>query len=601
MIDKSNETNLSMAKYAKEWQSIWMNVLETNRETVREAVQEMIPNLKQEKEHPVTIFDPQIVIKTLHTVAAALSKKPQSIQGVQTDHMKNVLKLMGVVTQHVKGEAVEPMVRIDSRDKRFKNPLWQSHPGFFFMQQLYLLNSQLLKEVLGQLEGVDPQTAQKMEFYVKHLIDAMSPTNFPLTNPDVIRQTFETKGENLIHGFKNFLGDTVNGSLNIKMTDMSALKLGKDIATASGKVVFQNEYLELIQYSPTTKKVHSVPIMIIPPWINKFYVFDLKPENSFIRWAVDKGFTLFIVSWINPDKRHAHKTISDYTIRGVKEAFDFVRGYTKHKSINMIGYCTGGVLLNCLMTYLKAKGKEKEIKSATLIAAPVDFREAGDLLVYICEEQLKKIESHIKKKGYLDANSMMQSFNLLRANDLIWSFYINNYLMGKEPIPFDMLHWNSDAVRMPGKMHSDFLRKMYLENRLMQPGGIQIDDVPVDLRTIDTPMFVMAAADDHIAPWRAVFPLSTLVKGATEFVLSGSGHVAGVFNHPDKHKYHFWKNKQPAANADEWLSNAEKVTGSWWPVWEEWMKTHAGKLVNAQAIADKDALADAPGSYVLAK
>lgn len=601
MINKSNETNLSFADYAKEWQSIWLNVLETNREAMRESVQAMLPNLQQTEEMPATIFDPEIVIRTLQQATRLLSKKPKSVQEMQTDHFKKVLKLMETVTAHMKGEDVEPLVEVEAKDKRFRNPLWKNHPGFFFMQQLYLLNAQLLQSILLQLKELDPKTAHKMNFYVKHLIDAMSPTNFPLTNPDVIRQTYETKGENLIHGFKNFLGDTVNGTLNIKMTDMTALKLGKDIATAPGKVVFRNNYLELIQYSPTTPKVHSVPIMIIPPWINKFYVFDLKPENSFIRWAVDRGFTLFMVSWVNPDKRHAQKTMSDYTLRGVQEAFDFVRQYTKHKSINMIGYCTGGVLLNCLMTYLKAKGKDKEIKSATLIAAPVDFREAGDLLVYVCEAQLKKLESHIKKKGYLDAHSMVQSFNLLRANDLIWSFYINNYLMGKEPIPFDMLHWNSDAVRMPGKMHADFLRKMYLENKLMQPGGIQIDDVPVDLRTIATPMFVMAAADDHIAPWRAVFPLSNMVKGATQFVLSGSGHVAGVFNHPEKQKYHFWKNNQKTDNPDEWLATAEKFAGSWWPVWEEWIEKYTGKMVDAQPISEDAALDAAPGTYVFAQ
>lgn len=602
MIRKSKETNLSSVfGYAKEWQDIWMNVLEANREVLRETVQSMLPGLQQADEHPVTIFDPGIVMGALEKAVTELSKKPQSITEIHTDHFKNILKLMETMVQHLKGEEVQPLIKLDSKDKRFKNPVWQSHPGFFFMQQLYLLNAQLLKEVLTQLKGLDPKTSHKMEFYIKHLIDAMSPTNFPMTNPDVIQEIYETKGENLVQGFKNFLSDSVNGSLNIKMTDMEALKLGRDIATAPGKVVFRNELLEVIQYSPTTEKVHAVPLLIIPPWINRFYVFDLKPENSFIRWAVSRGFTVFIVSWVNPDKRHATKTITDYTLKGAKEAFDFVRKYTNHKSINMIGYCTGGVLLNCLMAYLKAKGKDKEIKSATVIAAPTDFREAGDLLVYVCEEQLKKLEKHIKKKGYLDANSMVQSFNLLRANDLIWSFYINNYLMGKEPVPFDMLHWNSDAVRMPGKMHADFLRKMYLENKLMQPGGIKIDDVSVDLRTISTPMFIMAAADDHIAPWRAVFPLANMVKGATEFILSGSGHVAGVFNHPAKNKYHFWKNNQKAETADEWLNAAEKMPGSWWPVWEEWIEKFAGKMVDAQKISENNALDEAPGSYVVAK
>lgn len=602
MIDRSHKTNLSAAfHYAKEWQDIWMNVLETNREIMRESVAAMLPQLKKTEEHPVTIFDPEIVSKTLHKAVAELSKKPQTIKEIQTDHLKNVLKLLETVTQHIPKQEITPIIEVDARDKRFKNPIWKENPAFFFMQQLYLLNAQLLKEITMQITELDPQTAKKLSFYTNHLIDAMSPTNFPLTNPDVLQQTYETKGENLIHGFKNFLKDSVNGQLEIKMTDMKALKLGKDIATSPGKVVFRNDLLEVIQYSPTTAKVHAVPILIISPWINKFYVFDLKPENSFVRWAVNQGYTLFIVSWVNPDKRHSSNTLEDYILKGAKEALDFVRKYTKHKSINMIGYCTGGVLLNCLLAYLKAKGKDKIVRSATIIAAPTDFREAGDLLVYVCEEQLKKLESHIKKKGYLDANSMVQSFNLLRANDLIWSFYINNYLMGKDPIPFDMLHWNSDAVRMPGKMHADFLRKMYLENRLIQAGGIKINDVPIDLTTISTPMFIMAAADDHIAPWRAVYPLSNLIKGTTKLVLSGSGHVAGVFNHPAKNKYYYWQSDKRFENADEWLASAEKSPGSWWPVWQEWVEEFAGKMIEAKAIPDSDSLGEAPGTYVLAK
>lgn len=602
MIRKSNETNLTaFFDYAQEWQDIWLKVLEKNQETIKESVTNMVPVLKKKEEHPVTIFDPQIVMSALNQAAEKLSKKPQVVMDLQKEHLKDVMQLFEVVIKQMKGGDVSPLVDVDPKDKRFKNPIWQNNPTFFFMQQLYLLNSRLLKQMLNQVDGLDPKTSQKLEFYTKHLIDALAPTNFPLTNPDVLKKTYETKGENLIHGFKNFLGDSVNGTLNIKMTDMEALKLGRDIATTPGKVVYRNDLLELIQYSPTTEKVYSVPILIIPPWINKFYVFDLKPENSFIKWAVNKGFTLFIISWINPDKRHSQKTITDYTLEGAKQAFDFVRKYTKHDAINTIGYCTGGVLLNCLLTYLKAKGKEKQVLSSTVIAAPIDFREAGDLLVYVCEEQLKKLENHVRKKGYLDANSMVHSFNLLRANDLIWSFYVNNYLLGKDPIPFDMLHWNSDAVRMPGKMHTDFLRNMYLENKLIKPGGIQIDDVPVDLSTIDIPMFVMAAADDHIAPWRAVYPLANTVKGMTEFVLSGSGHVAGVFNHPDKNKYHFWKNNQVEATADEWLEHAEKVTGSWWPTWYEWVKKFSGKMVKAKEIPEKDGLGDAPGSYVAAK
>lgn len=599
MIRKSNKTNLTaIFDYAREWQDIWIKVLEKNQETIQQTVKKMVPVLQKEEAHPVTIFDPQIVMRALSQAVEKLSAKPQAVMNIQTDHLKDVMSLLNMVARHIKGDQVSPLIEIDPKDKRFKNPIWNNNPTFFFMQQMYLLNSRLLKQMLNQIDDLDPKTSQKLEFYTKHLIDALAPTNFPLTNPDVIKETFETKGENLVQGFKNFLSDSVNGTLNIKMTDMEALKLGRDIATTAGKIVYKNDLFELIQYLPTTDKVHSVPILIVPPWINKFYVFDLKPENSFIKWAVDKGFTIFIISWVNPDRRHAQKNITDYTLEGVKQAFNFVRKYTKNDAINTIGYCTGGVLLNCFLTYLKAKGNESQVISSTIIAAPIDFREAGDLLVYVCEEQLKKLESHVKKKGYLDANSMVHSFNLLRANDLIWSFYVNNYLLGKDPIPFDMLHWNSDAVRMPGKMHTDFLRNMYLENKLIQPGGIKIDDVPVDLRTIDIPMFIMAAADDHIAPWRAVFPLTTTVKGVTEFILSGSGHVAGVFNHPDKNKYHFWQNKHIENSPDDWLEGAEKVSGSWWPAWYDWVQKFSGNMVNPKKIPENMILGEAPGSYV---
>ena len=595
MSAQKNESPLELyQEMNREWQEIWSKVIEKNQQSWMEFWKQ---EPKKNSKGVVTIFDPEVVQDTMAMAAQKLSERPDQIIELQKEHLRDVMAIVNEVSQQLRGQEAHPIIELDPRDKRFKNEIWQKNPAFFFMQQLYLINAKLLRNVIEQIEGLDPQTYGKLEFYTRQIIDAMSPTNFPLTNPDVIQETYDSKGENLIHGFKNFLKDTANGSFNIKMTDMEALQLGRDIATSPGKVIYRNRYLELIQYSPTTKTVYEKPIFIIPPWINKFYVFDLKPENSFIKWAVDQGFTLFMVSWANPDKWHADKTLSNYVLDGVNEALEFILKYTKRDTVNAIGYCTGGVLLNSLLTYLKAKGK-KPFDAATIIAAPIDFKEAGDMLVYVCEQQLKKLEAHVKKKGYLEGNAMVQSFNLLRSNDLIWSFYVNNYLMGKEPMPFDMLHWNGDAVRMPATMHTQFLRDMYLDNKLIQPGGIKVKDVPVDLTTIDLPMFVMAALDDHIAPWKAVYPLTQAVKQAEKFVLSGSGHVAGVFNHPAKNKYYFMEADKFYKTAEEWLEHAEKQTGSWWPTWKNWMEQYAGKKVPAPKISEKDVIAEAPGDYV---
>lgn len=597
MSPQKNETPLEIYQnFAREWQEIWTKIIDANQKTWVDYGRSLRPEPSPQK-GVMTIFDPEIVQDTIAKAAQKISERPDRVIELQKEHLKDVMAIVKEVGEQLKGGQAQPIVEVDPRDKRFKNEIWRTNPAFFFMQQIYLINAKLLHNTLAQIDGLDEQTLNKLEFYTRHLIDAMAPTNFPLTNPDVIQETYESRGENLIQGFKNFLKDSATGTFNIKMTDMEALQLGRDIATTKGKVIYRNPYLELIQYSPTTKKVYEKPILIIPPWINKFYVFDLKPENSFVKWAVDQGFTLFMISWANPTQWHADKTLSHYVLDGVKSALDFVLSYTKRDVINVIGYCTGGVLLNSLLTYLKAKG-EKPFDAATIIAAPIDFREAGDLLVYICEQQLKKLEAHVSKRGYLEGNAMVQSFNLLRANDLIWSFYVNNYLMGKEPMPFDMLHWNGDAVRMPATMHTQFLRQMYLENRLLKPGGIKIGDVAVDLRTIDLPMFVMAALDDHIAPWRAVYPLTQAVKQAQKFVLSGSGHVAGVFNHPDKNKYYFMEADKLYDTAEQWLEQAHKQTGSWWPTWKEWMEQYAGNKVPAPTIDPKAVIAEAPGEYV---
>lgn len=597
MMEKSEKTSLaSIDDFSQTWQDIWLNVVTQTQQTLINFWAESPPTPPSHSS-PMAIFDPEVMGEVFTKAMIHMSEKPEKIWELQQQHLKDVQSVWHNVMAKIQGQSPKPLFEIDSKDKRFINPLWQDNPVFYFMQQLYFVNSRLLREVMANVEGIDSKTSHKLEFYTRHIIDAMAPTNFPLTNPDVLEETFQSGGENLIQGFKNYLRDTVNGQVQVRMTDMEAFTIGKDIAATPGKVVFRNDLFELIYYTPTTKTVMATPLLILPPWINKYYIFDLKPENSFVRWAVSMGVPVFIVSWVNPDERHAHKTLTDYVLEGAKTAMEQVLKITRKKQLNMMGYCTGGILLNCMLTYLKAK-KKNPVKSATVVATPVDFREAGDLLVYVCEQQLKKLQAHVKKKGFLEGQSMVQSFNLLRANDLIWSFYVNNYLMGKEPMPFDMLHWNCDAVRMPATMHTDYLRWMYLENRLMKPGGISIEDIPVDLKTISVPMFIMAAIDDHIAPWRAVYPLTQYPQGQTQFVLSGSGHVAGVFNHPEKNKYHHWFSSVLPQSPDEWLENAEKTQGSWWPVWRNWLEQFSGGFESPQKIDESLILEDAPGSYV---
>lgn len=587
----------SIMDYSAVWQDIWQNVIAQTQSQMMDFFQEHPEQSSALTTMKNDVFDPKLVRETFAQAWPKLLEHPEKLMELQKQHLYNVRQVWKNVQLQLQGQQSSPLFPTEIRDKRFSNPAWRENPIFSFLQQIYLLNSRLLRETISNIEGLDERTQRKLDFYTRHMIDALSPTNFPLTNPDVLEETLATKGENLIQGFRNYIQHTIDQEINIPITDMSAFRLGENLATTPGKIIFRNELFELIQYTPTTKKVSEIPLLIIPPWINKYYIFDLKQENSFVKWAVDSGLTVFIISWANPDRRHSTKTLSDYVLDGALTALDFVRNLTKKPAINVMGYCTGGVLLNCLMCYLKAKKADKII-SATLVASPVDFREAGDLLVYVCEQQLKKLESHVQKKGYLEGKKMVQAFNLLRANDLIWSYYVNSYLMGKGPMPFDLLYWNCDAVRMPAKMHTDFLRKMYLENRLIQPGGIKIKGVNVDLRKIETPMFIMAAIDDHIAPWRAVFPMTQIGNTQKKFVLAGSGHVAGVINHPAKNKYHYWTTDTQRETAEEWLNHAQKIPGSWWIEWRKWLKTYTGKMVSPPKFSTDLVLDEAPGPYV---
>jgi polyhydroxyalkanoate synthase subunit PhaC len=485
-------------------------------------------------------------------------------------------------------------------DRRFRNPAWSENLIFDYIKQCYLVTADSILSTVRQVEGLDDKTAHKVDFYTRQFVDAIAPSNFLMSNPEVLEATLRSGGENLLHGLENLLEDLERGKgrLSIAMTDMKAFRPGENIAATPGQVIYQNELMQLIQYDPATQKVRRTPLLIVPPWINKFYVLDLRPENSFIRWAVTQGHTVFVISWINPDERLSRKSFADYMLQGPLEALDAIEAATGERAANLIGYCLGGTLLASTLAYLAAKGEER-VKSATYFVSLVDFTDVGDMAVFIDEEQLKALEARMSERGYLQAHDMANSFNMLRANDLIWSFVVNNYLLGKEPVPFDLLYWNADATRMPAAMHSFYLRNMYHDNRLSKPGGITLAGVPIDLRLITTPTFILSTREDHIAPWRSTYAATQIYGGPVKFVLAASGHIAGIVSPPGS-KYGHWQNSALPKEADEWFRNATAAKGSWWPLWDEWVSDFSSGEVKARKPGGRKLkpLEAAPGSYV---
>ena len=505
-------------------------------------------------------------------------------------------------TRMMGGDAGEPIVKPAADDRRFRAPEWQENHFFDFIKQSYLLTSNWFLSSVKETQGLDEKNAQKLAFFTRQYVDALSPTNFALSNPTVLRETLDSGGENLLRGLSNLLDDLERGGgkLNIRMSDKGDFTVGENIAVTPGKVIFQNDLIQLIQYAPQTKTVHTRPLLVVAPWINKFYVLDLKPKNSLIRWAIEKGYTVFAISWVNPDQALAHKSFENYMFEGPLAALTAIEAATGEKEVAAVGYCLGGTLLSATLAYMAAKN-DKRITSVTFLATLVDFSEPGELGLFIDEEQLTSLEEMMREKGYLDGGEMATTFNLLRANDLIWSFVINNYLMGREPFPFDLLYWNADSTRMPAEMHSFYLRKMYQENALVRPGGIELDGVPIDLGKINVPTYVLAAHDDHIAPWQACFKATGLYSGKLRFVLGQSGHIAGVVNPPESNKYGYWTGKiTKDESGEDWLTGAERHEGSWWNDWQRWQSRLAGKKVTARepGAGKLDIIEDAPGSYV---
>jgi len=529
-----------------------------------------------------------------------LMTQPEKLVSAQLGLWQDYLKLWQNSFMAIYGAKNGPLADTDS-DRRFKHDDWQDNILFEFIKQAYLLTARWVLTMVREVEGLDEKTARKVDFYVRQFVDALSPTNFVLTNPEVLRTVVETGGQNLLNGLSNLLDDLERGKgkLAIRMTDLDAFELGENIATTSGKVVYQTELMQLVQYNPSTAEVYRRPLLIVPPWINKFYILDLQPKNSFIKWAVDQGHTVFVISWVNPDERLAEKDFEDYLVEGSLATLDAIEKATGEREVNGVGYCLGGTLLMCTQAHLAEKDQQR-IASTTCLTTLLDFSQPGELEVFLDEDQVSSLERLMDERGYLDGAEMATTFNMLRANDLIWSFFINNYLLGKEPFPFDLLYWNSDSTRMPARMHSFYLRNMYLENNLAKPGGIQLNGTPIDLRKVQVPVYFLSTVEDHIAPWRATYAGTQLVGGPVKFVLGGSGHIAGVVNPPDKQKYGFWTNKELPPSPSDWFQLAKKNEGSWWLDWQEWIKAYAGDMVPARepGSGELSVIEEAPGSYV---
>jgi polyhydroxyalkanoate synthase subunit PhaC len=553
---------------------------------------------QSEEEHQA---DPLNIGSAFLEMTARMMTNPGKLMQAQLGFWQDYMTLWQNTARRMMGMDAEAVIDAHSTDRRFKDDAWKENEVFDFIKQSYLLSARFVQDVVKQVDGLDAKTAQKVDFYSRQFVDAMSPSNFLLTNPEVLRKTAETGGENLLKGLNNLLGDLERGKgkLHIKMTDMQAFKLGENIGVSPGKVVFQNDLIQLIQYTPSTEKVLKRPLLIGPPWINKFYILDLRPRNSFVRWAVSQGHTVFMISWVNPDERLAEKGFDDYMTEGYLAALDAIERATGEREVNAIGYCLGGTLLSSTLAWMAAKGDDR-IRSATFFVTMMDFAEAGELGVFIDEEQLRSLEDKMNKRGYLEGSEMANTFNMLRANDLIWSFVVNNYLLGNDPFPFDLLYWNADSTRMPARMHSFYLRKMYQENLLAQPGGISLGGVPIDLRRINTPAYFLSTREDHIAPWKSTYRGTQLLSGPKRFVLAASGHIAGVVNPPEGGKYSHWINTELPPDAEAWLGSATEIAGSWWPDWHRWVSGLAKEQVPARVPGDGKlkAIEDAPGSYV---
>lgn len=526
------------------------------------------------------------------------------------EYWDNYLRLTEYATDALLGRHSPPVAEPPKGDRRFQDEAWKTNLLFDLLKQSYLLTSDWMMQAIRQVNGLDQNTARKVLFYTRQWLDALSPANYLSTNPEALRETLDSDGENLVRGMENLLADLKKGRgrLQLKTTDPDSFEVGRNLAMTPGQVIFENDLIQLIQYAPATEKVFRRPVLIIPAWINKYYILDLQPKNSLVDWLRRQGHTVFMISWANPDAALAGKSFDDYLTEGPLAAMDAIAQTTGETEIQAIGYCLGGTLLSIMLSWLAARGEANRIASATFLTTLTDFSEAGDLSVFVDEEQLGALDTHMREHGgYLPGRDMALTFSMLRANDMIWSFMVNNYLLGKEPFPFDLLYWNSDATRMPARMHSFYLRHMYLQNDLIKPGELTIAGETIDLTRIETPCYMMSTREDHIAPWKSTYAATHHFRGPLRFVLAASGHVAGVVNPPAKEKYCFWaRAEDPSTYPDtpeEWLQETQEHPGSWWPDWHRWAAQYGGGDIPARdpEKGGLPPLEPAPGRYVRVK
>ncbi|TWD58165.1 polyhydroxyalkanoate synthase [Agrobacterium vitis] len=550
------------------------------------------------------------MIKTLSSVSEYWMGDPKRNLEAQTQLMSSLfgvwMKSLNKLSASVNASAQADTPPEPIKDKRFADADWQRNPFFDFLRQAYLVVSDWAEKLVENTEGLDEHTRHKAAFYMRQMTAALSPANFIMTNPQLYRETIATHGANLAKGMKMFAEDVAagKGDLKLRQTDTSKFALGENMALTPGKVIARSDVCEVIQYEPSTEKVLKRPLLICPPWINKFYILDLNPQKSFIKWCVDQGHTVFVISWVNPDERHANKDWLSYIREGVDFALDAVEKSTGEKKVNAIGYCVGGTLLSAAMA-LHAKEGDTRIASATLFTTQVDFTFAGDLKVFVDEEQVRNLEERMRIKGYLDGSKMATAFNMLRSSELIWPYFVNNYLKGQDPSAFDLLFWNADSTRMGAANHSFYLRNCYLENNLAKD-RMELDGKTLSLKDVKVPIYNLATKEDHIAPAKSVFVGSGCFGGPVTYVMSGSGHIAGVVNPPDKMKYQYWTGGQPngdfaAVNFENWVATAEESPGSWWPHWQGWIESLDKRRTAARKPGGTtmNAIADAPGTYVL--
>lgn len=579
-----------------DWFSQCAHLIDNVCELQKAAAEDLFEHLQADKA-PETVID--TVTECCRNLYNGVAHNPQRVAEQQISFWQSQLQLCSNMVLKMAGEKVDPVIRPKVGDRRFMDAEWEENLLFDYIKQAYLLTAEHALGTIENLEGIAPRNRERLLYYMRQLTNALAPTNFAATNPEVLRKTIETKGDNLLQGLRMMAEDKKNSAeiLNVCMSRPNAFELGKTIANSAGAVVAQNELMQLIQYTPSTPQVRRTPVLIVPSWVNKYYILDLSAQNSYVRWLVDEGHTVFMISWINPDARLRHIDFSDYMTLGPLAAIDMIEGITGERQVSAVGYCLGGILLASTLAYTDV-GPERRFASATYLASTLDFSDPGDIGIFIDEPQVESVERQMRRQGYFDGRLLAAGFNLLKENDLFWNYYVINYLKGERPAAFDLLHWNSDSTNVPEATHRFIMRELHLNNGLTKPGAITLNGRAIDLGRIATPTYVLAADKDHIARWRSCYAVTQCQGGDVRFVLAGSGHIAGVINPPAAQKYYHYINPETPPSADEWLDRAFKVEGSWWSDWLTWQQAVAGEMVPARAIDTAAMLEPAPGSYV---